>query len=174
CAASTAPPETTGCCGSSLPGRGRASVAVSTPPSMPGNAGVEVTQLSATSGRGAGSRAGCGPTTGASPSRTAMPGGAAGLSVDSLIDVAVQFTRRAVEDQPPLFEADHAVCVLAGEVELVQVDDRGDPLLAVDPAQVVQHGDRGFGIERGHGLVGQHQSRLLRQRPRDRDALLLA
>ena len=41
-------------------------------------------------------------------------------------------------------------------------------------AERLEDGGRGFGIEARHGLVGQDQPGLLRQRARDRHALLLA
>ena len=85
-----------------------------------------------------------------------------------------QFARRAVEDDAAGRHADQAVAIAARQFERVQVADHGDAVVAVDALQRV-HDDAGVArIERGDRLVGQNDLRLLHQRARDGDALLLA
>ena len=63
--------------------------------------------------------------------------------------------RRAVEDDLAGGHADQAVAVFRRDIEMVQIADDGDAVLAVDPEQRVHH-DLGVArIERGDRLVGQ-------------------
>ena len=55
----------------------------------------------------------------------------------------------------------------------MQVDQRGDPHLAVDTQQVTHDLPTSDRVQRGHRLIGQHHRRLLGQGPSDTHPLLL-
>ena len=74
----------------------------------------------------------------------------------------------------PCGHADDAAAIGAGGVQRVQVAQHGDAVAPVDVAQRIHHQPGIHRIERGDRLIGQQDARLLHQRPRDRDALLLA
>ena len=79
----------------------------------------------------------------------------------------------AVEHDRTGAQADDAVGVRRGQVEEVQVDDRRDPQLAVDPLQVAHHHVARRRVERCNRFVGEDDLRLLGERPGDADALAL-
>ena len=82
--------------------------------------------------------------------------------------------RRAVGDDAPAVEEQHPVGVLRGEREVVHRRDERQPRLR---AQAVEQLERLLlvpDVERGGRLVEEHDARLLRERARDDDALLLA
>src|SRR5262249_34569938 len=81
--------------------------------------------------------------------------------------------RRFVGKDTAVLQLDHAVG--AGDEPMIVADaDHGRAVDARDPMQRVDD-DLAVGrVERAGRLVGEQQLRLLRQRPRDRDALLLA
>ncbi len=56
----------------------------------------------------------------------------------------------------------------------MNVHEHGEAALHIDVAQVGHDGVRGGRVEARHGLIGEHDARLLREGARDRDALLLA
>ena len=111
--------------------------------------------------------------------RGAQPGG--GLGGEFLLRDAVdgahpfggQRGRRAVEDHLAGLHGDDAVAVLAGGVEVVQVHQHGQPVLAVHVAQRIHHHLGIARVERGDRLIRQDQPRLLHQGAADGDALLL-
>ena len=70
-------------------------------------------------------------------------------------------------------ERDDARGVL-GDVGLVRDEHDGDAALDVEPLEDAHHLDAGARIEVAGRLVGKQQRRVVHQRPRDRDALLLA
>ncbi len=114
----------------------------------------------------------------------ALGGGRRGADVaDSLFgldavelarDGVGQFGRGAVEDHAAVRHADQPVAIAARQIERMQVAQHGDAVMAVDALQRVHHDARVARIERGDRLVGQNDLRLLHQRARDGDALLLA
>ncbi len=53
-------------------------------------------------------------------------------------------------------------------------DDDGTPVLVREIAQQLPDALATLGVERGRGLVGEKDSGIARERPRDRDALSLA
>ena len=53
-------------------------------------------------------------------------------------------------------------------------DEKGSALGAVNLAQQLKHLLRGLGIQVARGLIGQHQQRVVHQRPRNRHPLLHA
>ena len=80
----------------------------------------------------------------------------------------------AVVDQLAGAQADDALAVDLGQVKEVEVDDGGDAQLAIDALQVAHDDVAGGRVEARDRLVGQQDRGLLRQRPCDADALLLA
>src|SRR5579884_1118912 len=126
--------------------------------------------------RPAAARRPAGKSTAPSGRRGVVAGFAAAGSghVDDSVDILVHLVGSAVEDDLTLAEADDAVGVLAGVVQLVQVDHRGDAVVVVDLAQIAQHHARGLRVEAGDGLVGQHDARPLGQRSGNSHTLLLA
>ncbi len=81
---------------------------------------------------------------------------------------------RPVEHDAPGIHRDDAVEIGGGVVHLVQRDDQRDAVVAAHRHQRVHHPLGRLRIERGDGLVGQHQLGALHQRAGDGDALLLA
>ena len=73
----------------------------------------------------------------------------------------------------PLRELDHAPAHAVDHGRVVRGDDHGRPR-AVDAVQQLHDPDRGLGIEVAGRLVGQQQRRVVDERARHRDALLLA
>ena len=72
-----------------------------------------------------------------------------------------------------LAQLDHAPAHLVDHHVVVGGDDHGRAR-AVDAVDQLHDPDRGLGIEVARRLVGQQQRRVVHERPRDRDALLLA
>src|SRR5262245_66548554 len=81
--------------------------------------------------------------------------------------------RRAVEHNAALRHADDPIGVAAGELDVVNVDQRRNAAGASAPRDQLHDLDRGLGIERGGWLVSEQQIRLLHQRARNADALTL-
>ena len=73
----------------------------------------------------------------------------------------------------PVVQVDHVARDLAGELHLVGDQDHG-AAFARQVADHLQHLADQFGVERRGRFVEQHDTRLDRQRPGDRAALLLA
>ena len=72
-----------------------------------------------------------------------------------------------------LAQLDHAAAHLVDHLAVVGGDDDGRAG-AVDPVDQLHDPDRGLGVEVAGRLVGQQQRRVVHERARDRDALLLA
>src|SRR5262245_34674275 len=81
---------------------------------------------------------------------------------------------RSVERDSALAQADDARGVGQGGLELVLAHNEREPLRAVDRPEDVHDAAGERGIEARGGLVGQDDRGPLRERARDRDALLLA
>src|SRR3712207_8078175 len=59
-----------------------------------------------------------------------------------------------------LFRSGHdAVGVAVGELDLVETDHGGDPVLTADPVQQAEDARRGRGVQARHRLVGPHRDR---------------
>jgi hypothetical protein len=69
-------------------------------------------------------------------------------------------------------EADRAVCVL-GDIRIVRDQEHGPPI-GIQLLQKREHFLAGAAVERAGGLVGENDLRLVHQRARDRNALLLS
>src|SRR5258705_10418757 len=82
--------------------------------------------------------------------------------------------RRSVERDAAPAKADDARGVRQRGLELVLTHHEREPVLAVDRPENVHDAAGQRGIEARGGLVGQDDRGPLRQRPRDRDPLLLA
>ena len=70
-------------------------------------------------------------------------------------------------------QADHAIGVATHVVDLMEAHDHRDAVAPVDRTEQVEDLGGRHRIEARDGLVGQDQVRLLRERPRDADTLLL-
>ena len=81
--------------------------------------------------------------------------------------------RRLVAHQPALVEREHPAAHLVDHLAVVGDDEHGGAG-AVDPVEQLHDPDRGLGIEVPGRLVREQQRRMVDERPRDRDALLLA
>ena len=78
-----------------------------------------------------------------------------------------------VAHDPAALELDHAAAHAVDHVRVVRGDQHGRAG-AVDPVQQLHDPDRGLGIEVAGRLVGEQQRRVVDERARHRDALLLA
>ena len=76
-------------------------------------------------------------------------------------------------DQPPVIERDRPAADAADQLAIVGRDQHGRAP-RVDFAQQIHDVEREIGIEVARRLVGKNQHRVVHQRARDRDALLLA
>ena len=85
-----------------------------------------------------------------------------------------QRSGRAVEHDAARGHADQAVAIAPRQIERMQIADHGDAEMLVDAQQRIHHDPGVARVERGDRLVGEDDVRLLHQRARDRDALLLA
>ena len=81
---------------------------------------------------------------------------------------------RALGDDPAVGQQRQPVGVLAGEGEVVQRAEHGEPVLAAQPVDQVEHLLGVAEVERRRRLVEQEHPRLLGQRPGQHGALLLA
>jgi hypothetical protein len=91
------------------------------------------------------------------------------------VEVGVrELSGRAVEHEPALLETEDAVGVVLRALHLVEGGDDGNPRRHGDPAQCLHHQAAVAQIEAGHGLVSQHDGRLLGQDFGDGHSLLLA
>src|SRR6185503_6480715 len=79
----------------------------------------------------------------------------------------------AVVAHQSVAERNHARAVL-GDVGLVRHEDDGDAALDVEALEDAHHLDARLRVEIAGRLVGEQQRRVVHQRPRDGDALLLA
>ena len=86
----------------------------------------------------------------------------------------VDLERRADLLDPALAHHHDPVGQLERLLLVVGDVDGRDPELALDLADLVAQGDADLGVERGERLVEQQDRRLEGERPRQRDALLLA
>ena len=82
--------------------------------------------------------------------------------------------RRAVEHDAALLQRHDTIGEFHGEVNLVQVSQARHAQLVGRPTQVLHHRARRLRVEAGDGLVGQHEQRVLHERPGDAYALLLS
>jgi ABC-type proline/glycine betaine transport system permease subunit len=99
--------------------------------------------------------------------------GGEAAAVDVLEHLRIARASGPVENQQAVTETDDAIGVSSGEVEEVQVDDGGDTEIAADLLEIAHHDVAGRWVERRYGLVGEHDRRLLCQRPGDAHALAL-
>ena len=76
-------------------------------------------------------------------------------------------------DDPAVTEADQPRAVFR-DVHLVRDEEHGDAALVVQPLEDAHDLDAGARVEVAGRLVGEDDRRLVDQRARDRDALLLA
>ncbi len=93
--------------------------------------------------------------------------------VDPLKRYWFERIRNSVEDNASTCQGDNSICERASEIDLMQADDSGEPILATYLAQQSQDGLRSSGIEAGDWLVSKNQVGLLHQSARNSDALLL-
>ena len=79
----------------------------------------------------------------------------------------------ALVDDFPGAQPDHAVGIALHEIEIMQAANDGAPVVAVEFFEIAHNRVRQHRVEAGNGFVGEDQLRVLHQRPRDADALLL-
>ena len=84
-----------------------------------------------------------------------------------------EFRGRAIKHHPPGIQRDNAVAVIPRCGQVMQIDQHSQAI-AVHIAQRIHHNFRITRVERGNRLIGQDQARILHQRARNRDPLLLA
>ena len=101
------------------------------------------------------------------------PRSAAGTAASAPRAVAEDRLRRPLLEDPPGVEEADAVRDVAREAHLVRRDQHRHPA-ARELADDVEHLRHELRVERARHLVEEEQPRLHRERPHDRDALLLA
>src|SRR5438105_764811 len=94
-------------------------------------------------------------------------------AIDPPVGRLVEVGRVPVVDDPAQPHGDDPVGVPLGQLEVVDGAEDGDAVPLVDVLQVVHDHHRGLRVEARHRLVGEHHVGLLRERPGDRDPLLL-
>src|SRR6266511_2318752 len=85
-----------------------------------------------------------------------------------------QRLRRAVEHDLPLRHADDTIGKAPSQIDVVDIDDHRNISLAGAARDQFHDLDRSLGVERRRRLVRQQEVGVLRQRPRNADALALS
>jgi hypothetical protein len=86
----------------------------------------------------------------------------------------VELGGRVVEGNARIGNADDAIGKGPREFQMMQGHDGGDAILLADRAQEAEHRLGGRGIETRDRFVSKNHGRLLRERARNADALLLS
>src|SRR6202012_5239948 len=84
-----------------------------------------------------------------------------------------QLAWHAVEDDTALVDAQDPVRIFERDIDLMQVDDQGDVHLLRKSLQLIHDDLRSVGIQRGDRFVAENHLRVLHQRSRNADPLLL-
>ncbi len=94
--------------------------------------------------------------------------------VDLLQGGVTEFIDRGVDHDMTGRQSNDAIGETTCQLDLMQADDRRDIVFAADAVDQFKNSSCRGGIETRHRFVGKNCMRMLRERPRDADALLLA